>query len=151
MYASDVHSVNTKELFKYSELPNTSVGTYTSVGWHILKRFIMCRPEHKCRVAHCLKINTSAWQKNVQGNLFFSKFKDFDQTDNCNRIWSQNWYSAGPNKVRLGWQKCKLNKHAYTFIWQSEVCRWGIIYYPDFYRLLLNEYPRPCNPGGGWT
>ena len=27
-------------------------------------------------------------------------------------IWSQNWYSAGPNKVCSGWQKKKKNKHA---------------------------------------
>ena len=38
----------------------TSGGTYTSVGWHIVRKFIMCRPEHKCSVAHCLKINISA-------------------------------------------------------------------------------------------
>ena len=45
---------------RYCEMPNTSGGTYTSVGWHIVRKFNMCRPEHKCRVAHCLKINVSA-------------------------------------------------------------------------------------------
>ena len=51
-------------IYQYSELPNTSGGTYTSVGWHIVSKFIMCRPEQKCRVAHCLKINISTGWKN---------------------------------------------------------------------------------------
>ena len=54
----------------YSELPNTSCGTYTSVGWHIVRKLIMRRPEHNCRVAHCQKIYGQG-KKIVQGKLFF--------------------------------------------------------------------------------
>ena len=47
----------------YSELSNNSGGTNISVGWHIAGKFSTCRPQSKCRMAHCQKSDKSAGWK----------------------------------------------------------------------------------------
>ena len=43
----------------YSELSSSSARTNKSLGWHIVGNFSKCRPEEKCKVAQCPKIDKS--------------------------------------------------------------------------------------------